>query len=369
MEEHELTIRDMWNIIWSYRKMIIRNVTIVAIISIVITLLLPKWYKGTSVIMPPSTQKSSISQLGGMLGLGSLGGIGGGEGDQNRIISILKSRSLLESVAIKFNFQDRYNCDNLEEAIIKLKDNLSVDLGEELQISVSFWDKDQDLVADITNYIVKCLDSLNIALNTGTGKYSRKFVEARVNEVLDSLKSLENRMTRFMVKEGVLSIEDQLRIGIEIAGKFKVDIMSKEAELAIIKETYDKDSPMAKFMQNEVNNLKAKYNELFNKYSGDMIIPNFKKAPVLATTFTHLKWQIEYYLKVLEFLAPEYENAKIEEVKDIPTIQIIDMAVRPERKDKPKRAKIVIILFGLSLVTSMYYAYFRGRKGYILNKI
>jgi tyrosine-protein kinase Etk/Wzc len=364
MDEKELTLRDMWNIIWSYRKMIIKNVTVITIITVIITLLLPRWYKAKTVIMPPSSKESTLGKLGGILG-GGLLGIQGGEEEQNRIMSILKSRSLLEQVAKNYNLIEKYDCDNLEETIKKMKDNLNIELGEELQISVSFWDKDQDLVADITNYIVKCLDSLNISLSTGKGSYSRKFVESRVGEVLDSLNFLEREMKNFMAEEGVLIIEDQLRAGVNIAAQIKAEIISKEAELAVVNKAYDKNSPMAKFVQSEVNNLRDKYNKFFNEQSDDKIIPNFDKAPFLVTKFNRLKWKIEYYLKVLEILAPEYESAKISETKHVPTIQIIDIAVRPERKDKPKRAKIVLVLFGLSLIFSSYYAYFRGRKKYI----
>lgn len=65
---------------------------------------------------------------------------------------------------------------------------------------------------------------------------------------------------------------------------------------------------------------------------------------------------IDYYAKLIEYLGPQYEQSKIEEKKDIPTLQILDYAVRPERKAKPKRSLIVIITGFISgiLLSSFY---------------
>ncbi|MFO7891950.1 MAG: GNVR domain-containing protein [bacterium] len=56
---------------------------------------------------------------------------------------------------------------------------------------------------------------------------------------------------------------------------------------------------------------------------------------------------------MLEYLAPQYEQAKIQEMKDVPTIQVIDWATRPEWKSKPKRAYIVILSFLISFMVSI----------------
>ena len=58
----------------------------------------------------------------------------------------------------------------------------------------------------------------------------------------------------------------------------------------------------------------------------------------------------------------EYEEAKIEEAKDIPTVQVLDIAKVPERKSKPRRVLLVIsillvCLIGNSLVIITYVNY------------
>jgi uncharacterized protein involved in exopolysaccharide biosynthesis len=53
-----------------------------------------------------------------------------------------------------------------------------------------------------------------------------------------------------------------------------------------------------------------------------------------------------------ELLTQEYELAKIEEAKSMPTIQVLDEAVVPEKKSKPQRRQMVM----LSGVTSLFFA-------------
>jgi len=226
MQEKEINLIDYWNIIWKKRKFIIITVTIVTVLSGIISLLLPKWYKATAVIMPP-TESRTISGLSGLPGVFGLGNILGAAGGQARFLAILKSRTLLESVNKKFDFQTRYKSESLEQAIITLQNNMNVKTGDEDQIIVSFLDRDQDQVANITNYIVHCLDSLNIALYSGKARSNREFLENRIKIVKDSLVTIELKLKR---------------------------------------EVLSPISPEVEFLEKEIETLKDKFNEYISQF-------------------------------------------------------------------------------------------------------
>jgi len=359
MEDRELTLRDLWNILWGRRKMIIRNALIAAVVVSIITLLLPNWYKATAVILPP--ENDNTFGAAGLLGNLGFGNILGGDQNQNRVLSILDSRTLLEALAKKYDFQERYGADNLEETIKELDDNIEVNLEEQFQITVSFWDTDQEMVAEMTNYILHCLDSLNIVFSTGKAHENRVFIEGRVNTILDSLKMLEHELSTFMEKEGILSLTDQVAVSVEKAAELKAQIMAKEIELTIAKNIFDKKNPKILQMENELAGYRSKYREFYRDNPDDKLMPNFNKVPELGIRFTRIQREINYYVKLLEFLGPQYEKAKIDEAKTIPTIQVLDYASRPEKKDKPRRSILVIVFTGITGVLSMYYAYFKDR--------
>jgi len=52
---------------------------------------------------------------------------------------------------------------------------------------------------------------------------------------------------------------------------------------------------------------------------------------------------VKYFETIFELLAKQYEIARIDEARDASLIQVLDKAVEPEQKSKPKRALIVIL--------------------------
>lgn len=355
--------KSLFKIAWNYRKIIIITVIIVTTISIVISLILPVWYKATAVIMPPSDQLSPLGGLGALAGGMNLGSVFGENAGQKRLLTILKSRSIKEKIARKYNLQKRYDCENMELTLEKLDENITIVLGEELQIKISLYDQDPDMVAKMTNYMVHCLDSMNITLTNREGSNVRQFVEDRMRLVIDSLKQIEAELKTFMEREGIISLEDQVRAGVINAAQIQSEIIKKEIELEVAQYSLEKNNPKIKLIQLELNKLKNEYNNFFKDVPAQKLFLDFDEIPELGIRLEQASRKVAYYEKILEFLGPQYEKAKIDETRNIPTIQVIDEAVRPEKKSKPRRSVIVISFFLLSLIGSVYFVYFKEKLG------
>jgi tyrosine-protein kinase Etk/Wzc len=52
---------------------------------------------------------------------------------------------------------------------------------------------------------------------------------------------------------------------------------------------------------------------------------------------------LKYQEAIWEILAKQFEVAKLDEAKDFLLIQVLDKAIPPEKKSKPKRSLIVIL--------------------------
>ncbi len=355
MKNDEINLFDLFNIIWKKRTLIILTTLLVAIITAGITLILPKSYKAEAIILPNNSQGSSGGGIASTIKAFGFGAFLGSNSEQNSLLTILKSRKILELINSKFHFQKLNKLKYKDTAIKLLRKKFKVKTGDEDQIIISMELKNQDLVADIVNYSIDALDSLNITLANSSAKQNRIFLEKRLVEVKDSLRYYEEKMKDFMKENDIISISDQVQYTIENAAKLRATIDSKKIQLKIKQNLYNNDNLLIENLKKEIALLNETYKKNFMKKGNDIYLDltNLTSAQL---TYVRLKRMIEFYSQLLEFIAPQYEQARIEEIKKLPTFQIIDRAVRPELKFKPKRALIVIavtflyVLLLLSLI-------------------
>lgn len=354
MEDKEINLVDYWNIIWGKRRFIIITVLIVTIISAGISLILPKWYKATAVILPPVTEENKFSGISANLGAFGLGGMFGGNESQMRLLAILKSRNIVEALDKKFDFQKKYDTKFKFQTYNNIKSNLRIEICEEEQIVISFLDKDQNSVAEMVNYTIHCLDSLNILLSTSKAKSNREFIENRMIMVQDSLVFFESKISNFMEDNRIISINEQLKAEVEKAADMKAQIMAKEVELGVMKTRLAPNNQIITDSEIALKILKDKYGEFFDRSGTDKLFINLDNVPSIQKQYAQLRRKVVYFSKLLEYLGPQYEQAKIEEVKDVPTVQVLDKAVRPEWKSKPKRAFIVVAYTFVALILNIF---------------
>lgn len=346
--EKDLRLRDYYRIFMKNKWFIGIFTFIVSVLAIAISLLLPLWYGGTAQIIRPQSQILDMNSIQ----MQTMNLFGAADGPTNRYLSILNSRQLKERVCDKYDLMEAYKQKGMDKTVLKFEDNYKVVLGDENQLVLTVFDKDQDKVADMTNYVVFLLDSINTSLNSQYGRQEKLFIEGQVKDVLDSLRTLEHNFLTFMNNNNVLSIEDQIKTQVEYATELKYQLLIKETELKVMKKTQQNELLIAA-KEIEINELKDQYDKLF--LPDDELFVDLNQAPEVAIFVQRLEREIDYFNEVLMFVGPLYEQAKISEAKVIPTFEVLDYAHRPDRKAKPKRSIIVIAAFVFALLTSGVY--------------
>jgi len=134
--DDEIDLRELWNVIWRGKWIIITITAIFAVASVFYALSLPNIYKSEALLAPAdSDQQGGLSGLSGQLGgLASLAGVnlGGGKTDKTALaIEILKSREFFAKFAEKHNILPDLmavtNWDRSENSLIYDKEIYSVD--------------------------------------------------------------------------------------------------------------------------------------------------------------------------------------------------------------------------------------------------
>jgi len=375
----ELNLGDYFNIFFKRRKSIVSLAVAVGIVAAAISLVLPKTYTATAVVMPPGPGSSLLGgvSMGSPIS-GDISSLFGGVTDEtNRFLAILKSRTMATSVIHQFNLMERYKKSYLEDAIHTLEGmtDVSVDdegmIGVEVSARTGFLhfptseEEARSLCADMTNFIIDELDRINAELQTQQAKYTRLLIENIYNSNKTELQEIEEEMKVYGETYGIISLPDQVSAAILAAAALEEQITLKEVELVAARIMMDPGHPEVQGLEIQLREFRKKLADM--KFGGQepdslAIFPLFHQAPELGVMYGRLTRRMEAESLLYQFLTQQYEQAKVEEAKETPTVQVLDQAVVPMRKSKPTRMLIVLASVFLAGAIQVFYILVKERK-------
>jgi len=381
---------------WKSRKFIFKNMIIVTLSAIIISLLLPKWYASKAVVLSSGAGQfnflSSISPIPvADFGLSTI------NEDINNFIAILQSRTVKEYMVNKFNLIDRYKQRDIEYAIEAFEEKIELEVTEEGTLEITIIDKDPLIAKEMVNEVLFMLDQINQSIGMEAGKYNREFLENRININKKDLEKAELALKTFQEKTGIIDLVAQLSSTMQMSAQAYNSIfeaytalyakkIETETELAVAKTTLSNNNPTIMQLEKLLNEqtiqldqlmirLDEKLQYLLSNISPAQIdtIPNiefsvsFNTLPSLGLENARLIREVELQSTIQEILIPQFEQAKLEETKNIPTLQIIDKPKVALNKTKPKRSLIVIGSTIMSFLMSLIFVYTDHRtKGFRL---
>lgn len=343
-------IDNLVNVI-KYKKFIIISTLIVFIISIGISFSLTVWYKSTALIMPPETDKIGFN-LNIPLNLPFAGGLGG-DNTFFKFMSILKSRTIKEKLINEFDLKREYDQEYLFKTIKVLENNTDINVTEEGAISLSMYDQDPYKARDMTIRYFQLLDSIYTNLSIERAENNRMFLESRVTDTHSKLAKAEDDLKGLQQETGILVIPEQISEGIKLVTQIEAKVIELNNQLNYLKKVIDVNSPQYIRVKYELAEYQKTLNELTNGKNGEQLLqtlPPLSDIPDITLQYYRYFRDIQIHTKILEFIYPQYEKARLEEAKDIPNLQLLDYPQVPEWKSKPKRVYIVIAITFLYLV-------------------
>ncbi len=363
---------EFLKVIYKNRKTIIIITLITFILSVGFSLIVPLYYRGVSTIMPPLEDEgfSNIASLVSDLPLKALGLGSSPTTGAETFMAILKSRTLMTAAADSFDLMQRYKKKNIELTLKKLRNHIGINLDDEGTITLfaeagTCWfpsaeskEEARIIARNMANFFIEQLDQINRRMRSERGRNSRIFIEKRYLQAIDELKSAEKALKDFHETHGLIYLPEQTTATIETGAEIKAQVIAKEIEMTLLRQSVGPGHAEYKKAKLAYEILNRKY-EQFKTSHGDkngIFIP-FENIPELGMRYLQLYREVKLQEKLLEFILPQLEQAKIEEMKNTPSLQILDKAVKPIRKHRPKRAMIVIFFTFLSWLISSNYFY------------
>lgn len=346
---------------WRNKKFLIWVNSIVFIVAVIVSLLLPKWYKGSiTFIVNEDTENSLISSLTGNLPINLLGGT-----DKNvlQYINFIYSRRVLDELDKRYNLQKLYEIEYRRKFYKELKSNIIVVDNDDNTISVDFYFKDDPKkAAQIANTIFELLYNLSSELKREKSKRMREFLEKSYTNTIERLKQAEKKLTDFQTVNEIYDAKSQLELMIKKIAELEIEKIQSEIEAAYLSKMVSGSDKKLKSLQIKIVVLKKKINQLKsgtlqNEYA-------LNQMPEKIVKYYNLYRDVEILNKVIEFLVPQLENARLQEAKMDADIQLLDSAVPDDYKAKPKRIAIVFTATFLSLIMSILYIVAKRYYGY-----
>jgi uncharacterized protein involved in exopolysaccharide biosynthesis len=330
-----------------WKKEIIYLCIIAGIGSIIISLLLPVYYKSTTVFLVSSSDRAKREIL---FNDGTLEGeYYGNENDIDRILTIAESNDLVDHLIDSFNLYEHYDINpdrprskyNIRRHFAKLYD---VTKTKRDAIELSMEDTDKELAAKIANAARKGIDQIAQSLIKESQLEELKIYEADIKTKESQLAVLSDSLIRLRGQYGVYNSIVQTESLTAQFSQAESKLIRSEARLEALESTTGVNRDTIRYLKAAVKGMKQEVEKLNDKvvlFNEGMAIVNIyeEQYKLASETLGEVK-------ELTKELKATYDS-------NIPAVLLVEEATTPVIKSRPKRSIVVIaavfvaFLFGI----------------------
>jgi tyrosine-protein kinase Etk/Wzc len=354
----EISLVDIFVALGERKVLIFKIVAVVALVTAIVSFILPSRYTASVALLPPqqngSLSSTLASQLGNLGGMAALAGNSIGVKNPNEMfVGLLKSRSVEDAMVQKYRLQDEYKTRYLSDARLALERHVHIDgSGKDGLIRISVDDRDPSRAAELANGYVAQFRSVSERLAITEAAQRRLFFEEQLGKVKNSLADAEEQLKRTEQRTGIVELTGQTRALIESAAMLRAQIAAKEVQLRSLRTFATEQNAQIVQAQNELDSLKSQLAKLGSagNGTGEDLIQSGRVTEASVEYVRKLR-DVKYYEAMFDILARQFEAAKLDEAKEGAAFQILDAAVPPDKRSFPKRGVILVsgVLGGLLL--------------------
>ncbi|WP_158622810.1 Wzz/FepE/Etk N-terminal domain-containing protein [Aquabacterium soli] len=308
------------------------------LLSIAVVLLVPRYYVASTLLLvsQPSSNGSSgaAAQLGALVGLP---GLGTTKSPEEMYAALLRSRTIQDAIIGKFSLQGAYQATTLAETRSKLESRTQITADKKTSlIVVSVDDQSAEQAARMANAFVIELQKMLSKIAITEAQERRMFYEAQLSKAALDLKAAELTFRQLQAERGMvvseLLAEEQSRTSAELRAR----ITEKEVQRDALGHFATARNPDVQRLDTEIEALKqalrkGEEGRGQGKVSGSGMdaVQAYRDMRVRATA--------------LEQLVRQAELAKLDEAREGPRLQQIDVATPPEKPTKPRRLFLAVV--------------------------
>jgi uncharacterized protein involved in exopolysaccharide biosynthesis len=375
-------------LLWSERRFLFRAGLYGQVLSLLIAFLLPIRYESQTRLMPPEQQSGSglamlaafaarggsdrgsdnssqaSSGTGGALA-GSLGRVAsdflGLKTSGALFVDMLEGPTIQDGLIQKFDLRKVYHDRYWQDARKDLEKHTTVKEDRKSGvISVNVSDRDPRRAQQMAQAYVEALDGLLAQVSTSSAGRERIFLEQRLKSAKQSLDAAAQDFSAYSSKTGTLDMPSQTKAMVESEASLEGQLVAAESELEGLEQIYTDNNIRVRTLRARIAGLKrqvenmsgnrADLNSEQSQIAGDF--PPIRKLPLVGVRWVSLYREFKIQETVYELLTQEYEFAKIQEAKEIPTVNVLDPPLLPEKRSFPPRVVMTMVGAFLSVLSA-----------------
>jgi capsule polysaccharide export protein KpsE/RkpR len=355
--------------LWVRRRLLSKFIAWGAAAAALLAILIPSRYASVTRLMPPDSLQGQgmamLSALAGRTG-GTLGAIGGDllgmKTSGDLFAGVLLSRTVQDELIRKFDLRSVYGQKRWTDARKELTRQTDISIDRKSGIlTIQVTDHDPKRASALAQEYVAQLNGVVTQLNTSSAHRERIFLEERLKQVKVELESAEKDFSQFASKNAALDIKEQGKAMVAAAAALEGEMIAAQTELQGLRQIYTDNNIRVRAMQARIAELRRQLQKLGGK-PGEVleadstqseIHPSLRRLPLLGATYADLYRLTKVEEVVFETLTQQYELAKVQEAKEIPSVKVLDPADIPEKKVFPPRTLIVLLGILLALAAGV----------------
>jgi uncharacterized protein involved in exopolysaccharide biosynthesis len=345
-DEDEISLLGLAIVLGEEKKTLFAVPAATSTLAILVSLLMTPIFTAKTVMMPPQQQQSGaaslIANMGGLAGLA--GAAAGIKSPDEMYIALLQSDTLQNSLIEQLKLKDRYKKVTMMDTRKALTAAVKVTSDKKSGlISIEVDDKDPAFAAQLANAHVQGLSTMLGNLAVTDAQQRRKYFEQQLIKTQQLLSLAEADFRSAKEKSGMQVTAVIAEVGVKASAELRGQIAAREVQMQAMGRFATAQNPDMQRLGSELAAMRAQLSKI-EQGTGD----TDKISPTQQLAVSSYR-EIKAREAMMTVLMGQYESARLDEAKEGPLVQQVDVAQPPEMRSKPKRSLMVIFsaFFGL----------------------